>query len=223
MKLRYYMRGLGIGVIVTAILMGIALGGDKEKLTDAEIMARARELGMVESSVLADLGKDKEQQEVPDAPALQEDTSEEEDSNAGETVNEGSQTDQQTEESQPADEGEPTKEVEDTDTEESKQGEQIEEDAKQEEESQTEESETQEPETQEPQTEEYVTLVIERGESSVSVSKSLAELGLVESAKEYDKFLCANGYDKYIRVGTHKIKVGSTDEEIAETISRKKK
>ena len=70
--------------------------------------------------------------------------------------------------------------------------------------------------------EEYVTLVIERGESSVSVSRSLAELGLVESAKEYDRFLCSNGYDKYIRVGTHKIKVGSTDEEIANIISRKK-
>lgn len=216
MKLRYYMRGLGIGVIVTAILMGISLGGDKEKLTDAEIMARAKELGMVESSVLADLGKDKEQQVSPSTPASQEDTSEEGEPNAGEAVNEESQTGQQTDDSKPVDEEEPTKEVEDT--EESKQGEQIEEDTKQEEEIQTEE-----PQTQEPETEEYITLVIERGESSVSVSKSLAELGLVESAKEYDKFLCANGYDKYIRVGTHKIKVGSTDEEIAEIISRKKK
>ena len=48
MKLKYYLRGLGVGVICTAIIMGIALSGNKkEKLTDAEIIERARLLGMV--------------------------------------------------------------------------------------------------------------------------------------------------------------------------------
>lgn len=48
MKLKYYLRGLGIGIICTAIIMGIALSGkEKEKLTDAEIVERARLLGMV--------------------------------------------------------------------------------------------------------------------------------------------------------------------------------
>lgn len=46
MKLKYYLRGLGIGIICTAIIMGIALSG-KEKLTNAEIIERARLLGMV--------------------------------------------------------------------------------------------------------------------------------------------------------------------------------
>lgn len=61
MKLKYYMRGLGIGIVVTALLMGVALSGRKEKMTDDEIRARAAELGMVEeeSGVLADdLGKE---------------------------------------------------------------------------------------------------------------------------------------------------------------------
>lgn len=48
MKLKYYLRGLGVGIICTAIIMGIALSGNgKEKLTDAEIIERARILGMV--------------------------------------------------------------------------------------------------------------------------------------------------------------------------------
>lgn len=48
MKLKYYLRGLGVGIICTAIIMGIALSGkEKEKLTDAEIIERARLLGMV--------------------------------------------------------------------------------------------------------------------------------------------------------------------------------
>ena len=47
MKLRYYLRGLGIGMFVTALLMGIALK-DEKPLSDAEIRLRAMELGMVD-------------------------------------------------------------------------------------------------------------------------------------------------------------------------------
>ncbi|MCR5094944.1 MAG: endolytic transglycosylase MltG [Lachnospiraceae bacterium] len=54
MKLKYYLRGMGIGIILTAIIMGIALRGRKEALSDAEIMARARELGMIDATVLSD-------------------------------------------------------------------------------------------------------------------------------------------------------------------------
>ena len=56
MKRRYYMRGIGISMIVTAILMGVATGG-KESLSDEEIKKRALQLGMVEekNTVLSDL------------------------------------------------------------------------------------------------------------------------------------------------------------------------
>lgn len=221
MKLKYYMRGLGIGVMVAAVLMGIALGGDKEKLSDAEIMARAKELGMVESSVLADLNKDKED-EVPDVQAGNE-VSEGENQNDESVKEPDEETESKQEpesQTQPEPETDPAAEPEQppqSQTDEEQTGDDTEKTDEA-----PDEQPGEEPQVQ-PDTEEYVTLVIERGESSVSVSKSLAELGLVESAKEYDRFLCSNGYDKYIKVGTHKIKVGSTDEEIAEIISRKKK
>ena len=55
-KLRYYLRGLGIGVLVTAFIMG-TVGKDENAMTDAQIRERAAELGMVDSSslVLSDL------------------------------------------------------------------------------------------------------------------------------------------------------------------------
>lgn len=53
MKLRYYLRGLGIGIVVTALLMGFTKGAVKETLSDDEIIARAEALGMVQSSVLS--------------------------------------------------------------------------------------------------------------------------------------------------------------------------
>ena len=47
MKLKYYMRGLGIGIILTTLILMI--GNPKEKLSDDEIIKRAGELGMVMS------------------------------------------------------------------------------------------------------------------------------------------------------------------------------
>lgn len=44
MKLKYYMRGLGLGIILTTIIFTIA--NPKEKLSDAQIKERAQELGM---------------------------------------------------------------------------------------------------------------------------------------------------------------------------------
>ena len=47
MKLKYYLRGLGIGIIITTIIMMIAYSGYTKELTDEEIIARAEALGMV--------------------------------------------------------------------------------------------------------------------------------------------------------------------------------
>lgn len=60
MNLKYYLRGLGAGIVVTAIIMCIATDDPKEKLSDAEIKARAAELGMVEGSsgLLSELEKE---------------------------------------------------------------------------------------------------------------------------------------------------------------------
>lgn len=47
MKRKYYMRGLGLGVLVTAILCAVALPKKTEPMTDEEIIARAEELGYI--------------------------------------------------------------------------------------------------------------------------------------------------------------------------------
>lgn len=51
MKLKYYLRGLGIGIVVTALIMGLSTG-NTVPMTDAEIKAKAAMLGMVESDSL---------------------------------------------------------------------------------------------------------------------------------------------------------------------------
>lgn len=56
MKRKYYMRGLGVGILITAILCAIALPEKTEPMTDEEVIARAKELGYVkeEGGVTAD-------------------------------------------------------------------------------------------------------------------------------------------------------------------------
>lgn len=54
MKLKYYLRGLGIGVVVTTIILAIALNNKPMELTDAQIKERAAEFGMVEKEAEAE-------------------------------------------------------------------------------------------------------------------------------------------------------------------------
>ena len=54
MNLKFYLRGLGIGIVVTALLLSLSSRNPSE-LTDEEIKARAAELGMVEQKVLSDI------------------------------------------------------------------------------------------------------------------------------------------------------------------------
>lgn len=51
MKLKYYLRGLGIGILMTALIMGVT-NRKQLPLTDAEIKAKAATLGMIESDSL---------------------------------------------------------------------------------------------------------------------------------------------------------------------------
>ena len=53
MKLKYYLRGLGIGMIVTALILGISFSNRQDQtsqiMTDDQIRERAAELGMVDT------------------------------------------------------------------------------------------------------------------------------------------------------------------------------
>ena len=51
------MRGLGLGIIITAILMIVSSGGKKAEMTDAQIIARAKELGMVDGVLTEQIGR----------------------------------------------------------------------------------------------------------------------------------------------------------------------
>ncbi len=213
MKLRYYLRGLGIGIIVTALLMGFVTR-EKLPLTDAEIKARAKALGMVESDSrnLSDL-------QPPENPARPGNPSGEgsegsEPSEAGNPSGEGSEGPEPSEAGNPPEGGsegpEPSAEAGNP-PEGGSEG--------------PEPSEAGNPsgggsEGSEPAEPQTVTFTVKSGYSSDKVSKLLEEAGLVEDAGEFNRYLVKGGYANRISVGTYEIEVGASMERLAKIITK---
>ena len=63
-----------------------------------------------------------------------------------------------------------------------------------------------------------VTITIQSGQYSESVSAACEQAGLVKSATEFNKYLCDNGYSNKLRVGDHEISMGASYEEIAKAL-----
>lgn len=195
MKLKYYLRGLGIGIAVTAAVLMLA-GGNKESLTDEEIIARAKELGMVESVTLSQLSSENEE--------TSQDVSEE----VSEEVSQGDSEEISEEESQVSSE-ENTSEEASEEVSETEPSEEVSEEV------------SEEP-SQNPTSEvidEYVIIEVGAGDGSDTVSVKLEAAGMVEDAQMYDDFLCANGYDKILQTGVHEIPRTADWDMIAEILA----
>lgn len=205
MKLKYYLRGLGIGILITTVILSLA-GIGRKNMTDEEVVKRAKELGMVESTLLSDLPDQTKAEEVrPTEPetSLQPETSEQENSAEPEAGPGPETSEPETLEPEVSPEPEETASTPETPV------------APDETPVSPEDGNTDTPAG------ETVTLVIGRGESSTTVSKNLKKAGIVEDAAAFDRFLCNNGYDKKIITGTYEIPYGASEEEIAKIITRK--
>ena len=232
MKLKYYLRGLGIGIVVTAIIMSFTK--KPEELTDAQIKIRAAQLGMVEESVLADIpqtdkasaedNKDnlsdiKQESEnteetivnpEKDAENIEEvvDNAEQDAENAEEVVDNAEQS------------AENAEEVVDNAEQSAENAEEVVDNAEQGAEniSETVNDLEQDDVSNNEQVESYIVISIKSGNGSEIVSQRLYEAGLVNSPAEYNKFLVKNGYDRRLRVGNHEIPVGAMEEEMAKIL-----
>ena len=65
-------------------------------------------------------------------------------------------------------------------------------------------------------------VVVSSGDDSYSVSKKMVSAGIITSAAEFDKYMCANGYDRHIATGIHKIPAGSSYQKICEILTKKR-
>lgn len=170
MKLKYYLRGFGIGIIFTAIILGILNTSKHSAISDQEIIEKAKDLGMID----------------PKEDILEETLA----PSSGPTATVKSVVVTLTPKTKAT--PQPTKAPKKS---------------------------ANPKKTKQPQTDSAtVSIVIESGMWSESVSKKLYEMGAIEDAEEFDEYLCENGYASKIRPGTYYIIKGSNYEEIANAL-----
>lgn len=232
MEKKYYFRGLGLGIIVTAVIMGIALsgGGKKEKITDAEVIARAKELGMIEDSTLLESSREEEAEDGQDGVAAEPAQKEEavrKDIAVAAQAEEAEQKANQEQEKPDVGAPESLQEKEDKAAEKSgkteNSGESGEAEAtapKPDEKKPTADTNEMTKQDEDVPTPDMVKrVIISSGDGSYTVAKKLSDAGVVSSADAYDDFLCANGYDKKLRPGTFEIPAHASDEQIAKIVT----
>lgn len=229
MKLRYYLRGLGIGIVITALLMGLTKGGAKETLSDDEIIARAEALGMVQSSVLSSDLNHEEQGE--DGVTVSYNTALDESDIAA--LPDGAGADQTGDAAGVVDTEATDKTADVADTVDSEKvadaagdSEKVA-DATGDSEGSTKASDTDVADNSTKATDTTgaatITVTINSGDGSDTVARRLTELGVITDAGDFDRYLCQNGYEKKLATGNHEINAGAGYQEIAEILIKRTK
>ncbi len=192
MRLKYQLRGLGIGIIITAaLLMCFSDEGEVSAKSSAgtqDIVAEADTTETASEEIT-------EQEAAKPAETVEMQEPETETETAVTEPQETSATEETTSEAETENEPEAVSEEAST------------------------EAVAEEPVAN---TEGTVTITIVGGDDSGTVARKLQTAGLVENAREFDAYLMQHGYDKKISVGTVEISKGSGWLEIAEKISGKK-
>ncbi len=232
MKLRMYLRGLGLGMIVTALVLSFGVKSENKTMTDAEVRARAKELGMVEESEKLKDAVSKEAVNGEEAAAevtdsANEDEPAEEVTEPNEVKADGTDKSEETAEvkkpeaakddagkpeavtEEPVKESSPEEKVEDD-----KDAAEI--DNKKEE---TKEAVRDEKKSEDDKSKKPYSLKIERGYSSDRVAGILEDAGVIDNAAAFDRYLCSNGYDKRISVGSYQIPAGADYSTVAKLIT----
>lgn len=201
MKLKYYLRGLAVGILVTTIILAISFSQTKKELSDQEVINRAKQLGMV----MADSGKIEDYREDTQTETGQSEQGETEENVTGDTQNgaednEGVTGDNGT---VPGDNGTVTGDNEggigDN-------------------EGGTADNGTGTEDAGSDTEGKMVTFVISKGQFGRQISESLKKEGLVDDAEAFMKYLGETGKSEEILPGTYEIPMGSTYEEIVKIL-----
>ena len=227
-----YLRGLGLGMIVTAIVLSFGVKSENKTMTDAEVRARAKELGMVEESEKLKDAVSKEAVNGEEAAAEVTDSANEDEpavevTEPNEVKADGTdKSEEPVEVKKPEatkdDVGKP-EEVTEEPIKESSQEEKVEDDKdaaeidnKKEE---IKEAARDEKKSEDDKSKKPYNLTVERGYSSDRVAGILEDAGVIDNAAAFDRYLCSNGYDKRISVGSYQIPAGADYSTVAKLIT----
>lgn len=201
MKFKYMIRGLGLGVIITAAVMGAYT---RNAVADARV-AVLREYGFGEESRLVEgTQTDVESQDETESIVEQENMRDEQKESEINSVLDAAK------DVKHADTSEPTQDpIEQPQAPEPSDGGEA-------------QAESADDMVSEPPaaTADVIEIVIARGDDSGTVARKLYNAGIIGNASEYDAFLMQHGYDKRLSTGTKSISATDSWQEIAEKLTR---
>ena len=239
-KHKYYMRGIGVGILVCALILIIARINTPATVSDDEIISRARALGMVDPgdlslSAASDLGSsdneaangsgtvaDADQNTGTDANDTGADQNTATDTQGTDTTDSGEQNTDQGVNTDITDTDNTQNTETDTtgtDTDQNTETDTTGTDTDQNTETDTTDTGSDQNGNTDNQVQSYAVLVIEKGNSSNVVADKLQALGVIRDSKDFDRYLVDHGYANRISVGTFQIPYDSGYEFIAKTIT----
>ena len=221
MRLKYFLRGVGIGILVTTIIL-TATHASERRMSDSEVIDRAIELGMSFSA-----SHSGQQSGTEEASSDESSTGQE---TSGDDVTDDLQHDSETETEMGSQS--PSETVsESTSDGEASPGKESEAVTGMTTQAITETTETTTELTTENNNassaagvmnnEVTCTINITKGMSSRTVCDMLKQNGIIEYAADFDRYLIKTGYDDKIRVGEVEVNSGMTYEELTASLYKK--
>ncbi len=206
MKLRYYLRGIGLGIVVAVLFCSVYLRNKIGSISDAEVIARAKKLGMQESTVLSNVNK--EEPENPTENPVVDPIDNPIDNPVVDPIDDPIDNPVVDPIDDPIDNPvvDPIDDPIDNPV-----VDPIDDPM---------DNPVADPgdEKQDSSEKETVSITVNRGEGSLSVAKKLVKAGAIDNAKAFDRYLAQNKYDKKIRTGEHEVPLGADYYDVAKAI-----
>ena len=208
MRLRYYLRGLGLGILFAVIIIAICGKGTEGSLSDSQIMQRASELGMVSTENVKNhtLSNDTEvvkKENVQDTePAVADNSTGNNAATDNNAVTDNNAATDNAQQGQPADSQAQKNQAETQNAADTSTALQPEADST-------------------PAETQYVTITVMDGEVCRDIAADLQSKGLVDDAEKFRIYMGETGYASFIHNGDFQIPVGASYEEIANILLRK--
>lgn len=232
LKLRYFIRGLGIGIVFTAIVMSLSLQAARSRiirenaLTKEEIMEKAMGYGMILDSTedTTPIEQNESSQVKQDEEENQNSDNQNEDESKDVDVQQKDDDEQQEENKNAESDKEEVDSSEDSQEDE----EEVKQETKDSDSDSDKDTDISEGDTEESSNKEesivsidYIPIKITSGMTATDVGKLLKEKKVIEDVDEFRSYMSEQGYSSKILIGNYLIPVNATYKKIANIITKK--
>lgn len=196
MRLKYYLRGLGLGIIFAVFIMMVGYRNHGSSMSDSEIIEKAKALGMVETEDSSGMKNDKKTNNKTDKKSDKKtDTSEPDTTIADTSAAEDTQTGT---DNTDADNIAGTA---DADT--------------------TAPSDVAASDAAQPQQNTTFTVTVGSGDTCRMIAERLQAAGIIDDAEKFRTYMGQKGVDQFIADGSHEIPYGASYDDIINILTQK--